>query len=49
MANGMVAVQKPPPVVPRSPMSDISPTPSLVGPLPRIPLPSGVIPPGGSN
>ena len=49
MANGMVQVQNVPRIVPYSAMSPISPTPSTTGPPPRIPLPNGVIPPGGSN
>lgn len=49
MVNGMVQVQSPPRIVPYSAMSPISPTPGPNGPTPRIPLPPGNIPPGGSN
>lgn len=49
MSEGMVQVQVPPRIVPYSPMSSVSPTPLPNGPAPRIPLPNGNIPPGGSN
>jgi len=45
----MVPVQNVPRKCPYSPMSPISPTPLPGGPDPRIPVPPGVTPPGGSN
>ncbi len=41
MPEGMVTTQIPPSPVPRSPMSDISQTPSTTGAAPRIPIPPG--------
>lgn len=44
MPQGMVSTPIPPSPVPRSPMSDISQTPSITGAAPRIPVPAGVTP-----
>jgi hypothetical protein len=44
MAKGTVSIQPPPPVVPRSPMSPIGVQSPFI-PFPRIPYPSGQVPP----
>lgn len=44
MAKGTVSVQKPPSMVPRSPMSPIG-VQSPYQPFPRIPYPPGVVSP----
>ena len=45
MTKGTVSTPIPPSPVPRSPMSDISQTPSITGAAPRIPLPPGTVAP----